>query len=411
MLALRRAGAALRRPRTWVGIALLATLVLALWGLFSLRVGGRANGDLLQHMTRDQLELEKLRQEIENLRQQRSLIATVAPYLAAAVAISGAFLAWGAQIAERGRQRRSDADQRDKDRLQRQAAQQEEARQRKRDRQLEAAELAQREAETERRLDENFASVAANLGSPSAAIQASAAVSLLSFLRPGLEAYQRRVFLLVLANLKVDHTREVNKLLVRVFERAVRLQLRQMSPDERTLLMDLSDARLDTVDLSGLDLSESDLGFATLQYAKLRGASLFRVRGYHVHLEKASLSGRDTTLEEARLRKAHCLETHFHDANLTSARLEEADLTGAQFYRARLQSAHLDETTLRGTRFDEADLNDAFLRRLKEVDEASLRSLSRAKNWRKAHFDPQVLERLELLSQGQPVSTSTDPDG
>jgi len=175
--------------------------------------------------------------------------------------------------------------------------------------------------------------------------------------------------------------------------------------------MDLSDARLDTVDLSGLDLSESDLGFATLQYAKLRGASLFRVRGYHVHLEKASLSGRDTTLEEARLRKAHCLETHFHDANLTSARLEEADLTGAQFYRARLQSAHLDETTLRGTRFDEADLNDAFLRRLKEVDEASLRSLSRAKNWRKAHFDPQVLERLELLSQGQPVSTSTDPDG
>jgi uncharacterized protein YjbI with pentapeptide repeats len=249
--------------------------------------------------------------------------------------------------------------------------------------------------------EESFAAVALNLGSQSPAIQASAAVSILSFLRPEQRAFHDQVFLLVLANLKVKHEREVNKLLVRVFERAMRLQLEAKTLD-RSLLLDLANARLDTIDLSGVDLSGADIGFASLKYANLREANLQRTRGYEVDLGKAFLSGVNTTLEEARLRKAGCVEAQFHDANLVSARLEEADLTKAEFQRARLQSAHLDEAVLKETRFEGADLNDAFLRGLRAVDDATLMSIARgAKNWRNAHFDAEVRERLEDLSRSQ----------
>jgi uncharacterized protein YjbI with pentapeptide repeats len=348
-------------------------------------------------MTHEQLEDEKLRQEVLNLQQDRSVIGDLGPWITAAVAVVGVLLTWLKQLADTRQQQRENARQQEADRRASKAGRKEEARQRELDRQQQQAAMEQREAESQRRLQESFSTVAVNLGSNSPSIQASAAASILSFLRPEHSAFHEQVFLLVLANLKVDHDPEVNKLLVRVFERALRLQL-QAGTLDRSLALDLTRARLETVDLVGLDLSDADIAFANLRYGNLRGAKLRRLRGYDVHLEKASLSGAETILEEARLRKAHCAEAQFHDANLVSARLEEADLTGAEFQRARLQSAHLDETVLIGTRFEEADLNDAFLRRLRDVDEAALRSLSRAKNWRGAHFDPEIRERLEGLS-------------
>jgi uncharacterized protein YjbI with pentapeptide repeats len=382
----------------------VVVLLLIIWAVAAtalLVVGQLRTGSNhpVEGLTQDALEKEKLRQEILTLERDRSIVPVLGPWLAAAVAIVGVILTWRKQVEEAHQQRLENTRQQAADRLAQATAVKEEARLRELDRRQQEAVLAQRETDTERRFQEGFAAVALNLGSASPAVQASAAVSILSFLRPEQRAFHDQVFLLVLANLKIMHEREVNKLLVRVFERAMRVQLRDKTLD-RALLLDLANAQLDTIDLSRTDLSDADIGFASLKYANLRDTNLRRARGYEVDLGKASLSGADTTLEEARLRKARCEGTQFHDVNLISVRLEEANLTQAEFQRARLQSAHLDETVLKETRFEGADLNDAFIRGLRAVDDITLRSIARgARNWRNAHFDAEIRQRLEDLSR------------
>lgn len=333
----------------------------------------------LETGTSEQLADEKLRQEILNLQRQRSFLVGILPLISALAAATAVLLTWRKQLGDAKEQQRDRARQQDLDREQSKAA------------------MEQRNSEHRRRLQEDFAAIASSLGSESVPVQASAAVSLLSFLQPELEDFHEQVYLLVLANLKVDHHREVNKLLIRVFERALRIELRTGSL-ERALVLDLASAQLEKVELAGLDLADADLAFANLRYSNLRGANLRRAKGYKLIVEKASLSGVETQLAEVRFRKAHCAEAQFHDANLVSARFEEADLTKTEFQRAKLQSAHLDETVLIGTRFEGADLNDAFFRRLRAVDEVALRSVSRADNWRAAHFDDDIFQRIHQLS-------------
>lgn len=257
--------------------------------------------------------------------------------------------------------------------------------------------LSQQEADRRRRFDEKFTSIVANLGAESPTIKASAAVSIVSFLKPEYEVFHDQVFMVLLANLKLEHSDVLNKLLVNGFEKAIRIVLQSAKDKDAQFELDLSRCNLYRVDLSGLDLTQADLGFAKLQGANLTDAILRRVRGWEAHLENARVSR--ANLEEARFQRACFRGGQFHDARLVSADLKETDLTEAQFYRAKMQSAHLEEANLNRARFEQADLNDTFFYGAKNLNAETLKSISKALNWQKAHFDDDVRARLEEIAQ------------
>lgn len=316
---------------------------------------------------REQLEAEKLREEIRNLQRERSFWAVFPSYagvLTGIAAIAMLFLTAQQHLRQR------------------------------------SVELKRQEAEAVRRLDELFNNIVANLGSDSTALQASAAVSLLSFLRddpPAYVGYHEQVFWLLVAQLKVDHGREVNQLLVRVFERAVRLCVAEAEARDVGLGdLDLSRALLKRVDLSGLEnLPPVDIAFARLDGANLRRTRLKQARGFKVGLEGALLSGAD--LSEARLQQAVAPRAVFHEVVMPGVKLQKAVLTGAQFQQARLQSAHFEGANLTGANFQQADVNDAFFQGA-TLDIAALRTLATgAQNGNKAHFDPATQARINEL--------------
>lgn len=328
----------------------------------------------LAELSGPELDAEEQRQRILSLelenRDQASLwelALSYMPFLTAMTAAAGLFAAVWKQIDERSRQQRLD--------------------------------LEQRELQGQREHNANFTSVVRDLGSSSRGLQASAAVSLETFLRPEYKSYRGQVAMVVVANLKIRHHESVNDLLVRLYEQVMRSHLESARPAVREYLLDVSRTKLDRIDLSGLSLVGIDLAYASLKGANLRGASLHRARGIEVDLERARLSGEETDLSEARLRGARCRGTYFHDANLVAARFEEAHLQHAQFQRARLQSAHLDRAMLQGTRFEAANLNDAYFRG-SIFDDQSLESITKAYHWREAHFDGDVRIRLSAFSRG-----------
>jgi uncharacterized protein YjbI with pentapeptide repeats len=64
-----------------------------------------------------------------------------------------------------------------------------------------------------------------------------------------------------------------------------------------------------------------------------------------------------------------------------------------------MQSAHLEEANLDGAKFEQADLNDTFFYRARNLNRGTLKSISKAINWQKAHFDDAVRVELEKLAQ------------
>lgn len=332
-----------------------------------------------QSTSLQQLEEEKLRQEIQKLRLENkkadsiwALIASYSTLITACVAVVGVIATLMKQINETSRQRALDRNQRELDRK-------------------------QREDESERRLDEKFASIVADLGSEKPAIQASASVSIMSFLRPEYKAFHNQVFLILLANVKIEHSETISKLLIDAFNKAARLAFENARERGVQLQLDISGGNLNHVDLSGLELSQADFGFARMRHANLSEANLFRVRGIGANLEKARLSG--ANLKEARFRRANLMEAHFHGANIVSARFEESNLMKAQFQQARLQSAHLENSKLVGAKFEQANLDDTYFYGA-SLNEKTLKSISKAFNWEKAHFDDDVKAKLEKLAEG-----------
>lgn len=333
----------------------------------------------IEDMSKEELENEKLRQEISKLEREQGWWPFLQPVVPVLIAAGGFVIAVRQHVGERARQRQADARQMEEDIRQRDAERQ------------------QREVESRRRFDESFTGVVSNFGSDNPAVRASAMVSLMTYLRPEYSEFHSQVFMFVLTNVKLDQDPEVRRLLGLAFEEAIRLQLTSGRNEERQRAKELARVRLPRVDLSGLDLSNADIAFATLKSANFRDANLFRVKGLEVNLEDASLTG--ANLSEARLRKAHCAEAHFHGATMGSARLEEADLRGAELQRAKLQSTHFNDADIRGASFEEADLNDAYFTGAM-IDDAALMSLAGARNWRKAHFDDAIKQGLEGLSSG-----------
>jgi uncharacterized protein YjbI with pentapeptide repeats len=356
-----------RNKLKWIAVPIVLILALLVilkpsWEQPSSVVGK----DPLQSMSQQELQDEKLRQEILNLQlenKKRSsfweLLPSYATIVTTLVAVIGVFVTIWRQINERELDRK------------------------------------QREDESLRRLDEKFTSIVSNLGSESSSIQASAAVSILTFLKPEYKVFHDQVFMILLANLKIQHDHAVNKLLIEGFEKAIRIQLQSLREKEEFEL-DLSRSFLHRVDLSGLDLSQADLGFAQLRGANLTDANLHRVRGMEANLEKARLSR--ANLNEARFRKARFAGAQFHGCNLVAADLKETDLREAQFYQAKMQSAHLEKANLSGAKFEQANLNDAFFRGT-TLNAEALKNVIKAFNWQKAHFDEDVKAKLEELAK------------
>jgi uncharacterized protein YjbI with pentapeptide repeats len=322
-----------------------------------------------------QLEQEKLRQEIEQIRIDnrnavgvRGFFSTNAGLLTGIAAIGAALTALFNLTRQRGFDRE------------------------------------QRTLESTRRLDERFSAILADLGDESDAVQAAAAVSLLTFLRPELAEYHHQVRLVTLANLKVREEGTISSLLVGVFEEALRTDVELTATE-----VDLTDAVLTGADLSGLDLHLAKLTGAKLRGAQLDNVNLRGAQGQNVILENASLRGSEADLQEVRFQNATAAGAIFHEANLGSAKFQEADLERARFQSARLQSAHFERANLSGARFQQADVNDAFFTEA-ILDESALKTLIDARNYRKAHFSPDVFEQLCALDEERQTKNVPDPD-
>jgi uncharacterized protein YjbI with pentapeptide repeats len=329
--------------------------------------------------TRAELENDKLSEEIRKLElendnqdSKREKVLAFAPFVTALVAVVGVVLPIWTLSRERNRQLELDRQQRER-------------------------ELEQQRIESQRRFDEQFAKAVENLGSDNEAVQTGAAVSLASFLRPEYGIFHEQVFRLLCANLRLQQAEGPGRLLLEGFEQAIRLHLEAAAARGERPTVDLARCVLERVDLSDLQLGGVDIAFANLRDANLTGANLERARGIDADLEGARLSR--ANLKEARLHGAKCRGAQFHEATLVSAELRNADLREAEFHRASMQSAHLDDANLEGAKFEQADVRDTFFRRA-ILDDVARRSLVRAKGWREAHYDPGVLEQIELLVKG-----------
>ena len=199
--------------------------------------------------------------------------------------------------------------------------------------------LEERQSETEQKIQENklhleakFDSVINNLGSPSHSIQASAAISLLTFLRPEYKEFHQQVYLILLANLKTDLPENINALLVKTFEKALRLNIDalqsqksdKVNNNRSSIELDLSRANLYRIDLHGLDLENVDLAFSNLRNANLDGCNLKRAKGFKTNLSGARLSRSNMT--EGRFDQANFEDAQFHETNLISTKLKNTNL-------------------------------------------------------------------------------------
>lgn len=323
-----------------------------------------------------QLESAKLRQEIKKLEIENqklgnnwSTIIGLAPFLTSVVALFGVFITLWKHLSEQSRQRDLDRKNLEDDRI--------------------------------RRFNDKFNSIVENLGSDSPAIQASAAVSIQTFLKPEYLEFHDQVFMILMANLKVQHSDVIRQLLTAGFEKAIRVKSELIASEnekieekDEKIILDLSGCILDHADMSKINLGWANLRGASLQHANLKESCLIRVRADGANLE--CLKGTGVDLEKARLKGANLSGAVFRDANLKWVHLEEANLSNCKFEHSLLQGAHLENSVLTGAHFEQANLNNVFFVGA-ELDITSMTSIVKAYNWRKAHFDPDIREKLEKI--------------
>lgn len=311
--------------------------------------------DDLDSMTVEELESEKLREEIRQLRDDQGwqgLLGDFAPLGTVVIGLAGAFLA---------------------------------VRRFRHDRATEAI----------RRTDERFAKVAADLGSDNVIVSTGAAVALRSFFKA---AYARETrdeaFALLCANLKIrQHPRSVRRLLVGAFEEALKVRS-QMGRSVQAI--DLTDAWLEHGDLQRQDLSEADLAWSKLRNANLRWAELSKSQGLEIDIRNAVLS--DANLHYAEWQKAHGEGAYFHNTRMASIDLKHSNLEGALFEGALLSSAHLQDCDLAGANFTHARIGGAHFEGAR-FDAAALKTLASARSRQTAYFDPGIKQRIDELAE------------
>ena len=353
----------------------------------------------------DELTERKLKAEVDKLEHDNAvadgtsgLIARFAPLATILVSAGGLILAIFKQGADQRAQRAKDlADERaqrekelaerTKDLAAQRAQREKELAERRRERE-------DRRIEEEHRLEDRFAAILAQLGSTAPAVQAGAAASLVTYLQPEYSRFHHQARLAVLTNLKLELPEPIRKLLALVYAQS----LESGVPVDQ-LERDLSRAQLAETSLCDVKLCEADLAFANLTNAVLLGSDLYRAKGYGVNLEGARLgagAARPAWLIEVRFQAARCRAADFSGVLLINAHLREADLRDARFYGASLQAAHLERADLRGAHFQQADIADTYFLGA-NIDDAALRTLARARNRDRAHFDPAVRVALDAL--------------
>ncbi|CRY53668.1 pentapeptide repeat-containing protein [Yersinia intermedia] len=132
---------------------------------------------------------------------------------------------------------------------------------------------------------------------------------------------------------------------------------------------DLSGAKLASANLNQTNLSQANLNGADLADSDLKGADLFQATLFRADLAGANLRG--ANLSQATLFRANLVDADLSKANLTSAELgnanlKDADLIGADLSCANLTSANLINADLSSAdltcaNFTSANLTDAEL--------------------------------------------------
>jgi len=117
---------------------------------------------------------------------------------------------------------------------------------------------------------------------------------------------------------------------------------------------DLSNAKLNGMNLRGLDLRNANFHLANLAESDLSGANLRNARLINTNLT-------DSNLQKAVLDNASLTNAILHRANLTDANLIETDLTYSVLTYADFQGANLHGADLRNTRLANANLSRANL--------------------------------------------------
>lgn len=127
---------------------------------------------------------------------------------------------------------------------------------------------------------------------------------------------------------------------------------------------DLSHANLSVVNLSGANLSGANLNHAKLNVARLRGAHLTGANLNNASLNVSNLIRADLSraqLKAASLIRAELIRADFNRAELTEANLASADLREATLRHANLRRANLSEAIVRGGVLTGANLEQAYL--------------------------------------------------
>lgn len=310
---------------------------------------------------------EKTRQEIDQLRlanrDKRSpwrFVPTLAPWFAALITLLTLLYTWS-------HQRSADRAERVKDR------------------QL-------REAEVAKQFDASLTQTVANLGSGSESLKASAAASLMVYVGAAYSAHHEMVSRIVFANLRAAPTSPVRNLLVDVVGKIL-----AETPTDDLKLWRLSLAECPLIGLNASSTHWPDTFHA--ERADLSHAQLDGVHAWHLMAAEATL--RSASLKRANLGPAVLARADLTQVDLSGALLNSADLRSATaqygaFLGAKLQSVHFDDADLRGARFLGANINDAYFIGA-QLDAGALRTLLKAENWRKAHFDDATVLRLEQL--------------
>lgn len=313
-----------------------------------------------------QLQNQKLIQEIRQLQLSNQTAASpwhylviLAPVLVAIAAILTFGLGWSTQRRDARRQSERDRDQ--------------------------------REAESMRRFDASFAGVVTNLGSDSLSLRASAASTLALYLDTRYVEFRSHVLLVAAANLRLGGNEVIRDILIRVLGKALRQTYASYAPPSQEPV-DVSDADLRGLNMSGAILPELFWAArANLSRSCMDSCDLWKSDLRETSLAGASL--RRVNLGQARLDRADLTHARLRGSRATSASLREVDGRFAMLQGASLQSAHFEQADLRGARFDGANVADCYFYGAK-LDAGALQSLFRSQNWRKAHFDPAVHEKL-----------------
>lgn len=125
------------------------------------------------------------------------------------------------------------------------------------------------------------------------------------------------------------------------------------------VVLDLTEAALEGIDLTDADLRDTSLMSAFFDHTHLDGANLDGVSLSAAYIGHSTLVG-------ANLRNTLLAETQFDHSDMTGANLESADLTdarleGVSLYRTGLNNAHLQYTLFLTSELTDTNFEDAII--------------------------------------------------